>query len=188
MSFEWLHLRNPDSSNYSLTERQAWIRLKGSAYSLYDWESPTFIARRQEHFNFSAATLIDFNPIKPNEEAGLTVMMDNRFHYDFFITSNGKQRTLNLRYTLDSLNQLYKQIVLPRGNVELQVTGDKRNYTFSYKINNGIATKIGTLNTRFLGTEVSGGYNGVVIGLYATGNGIKSTAVADFDWFEYKPL
>ncbi|MBC7587454.1 MAG: glycoside hydrolase family 43 protein [Chitinophagaceae bacterium] len=188
LSFEWLHLRNPDSSNYSLTERQGWLRLKGSAYSLYDWESPTFIARRQEHFNFSATTLIDFNPAKLNEEAGLTVMMDNRFHYDFYITTNGKQRTLNLRYTLDSLNQLYKQIVLPLGNVALQVTGDKRNYTFSYKINNGIATKVGTLNTRFLGTEVSGGYNGVVIGLYATGNGVKSNAVADFDWFEYKPL
>lgn len=114
-------------------------------------------------------------------------MMDNRFHYDFYIATNGKQRVLNLRYALDSLNQLYKQMILPQGNITLQVTGDKRNYTFSYK-HNGVATKVGTLNTRFLGTEVSGGYNGVVIGLYATGNGKPSTANAYVDWFEYKPL
>ncbi len=187
LSYEWLYLRNPDSSNYSFTERKGWLSLKGSAFSLYDWESPTFIARRQQHFNFSASTLIDFNPAKPNEEAGLTVMMDNRFHYDFYIATNGKQRTLNLRYTLDSLNQLYKQIILPQGNITLQVTGDKRNYTFSYK-HNSVVTKVGTLNTRFLGTEVSGGYNGVVIGLYATGNGKPSTANAYLDWFEYQPL
>jgi alpha-N-arabinofuranosidase len=186
--FEWIYLRNPDSADYSLTERKGWLRLKGNAYSLYDWESPAFIARRQQHFNFSASTLIDFNPAKPNEEAGLTVMMDNRFHYDFYITGNGRQRKLNLRYTLDSLNQIYKQIILPPGTVELQVSGDKRNYTFSYIMKNGAAVKVGTLNTRFLGTEVSGGYNGVVIGLYATGNGMRSKTVADFDWFEYSPL
>jgi len=186
IGLEWLYLRNPDSSNYSLTKRKGWLSLQGSPNSLYDWASPTFIARRQQHFNFSAATVIYFNPTKSNEEAGLTVMMDNRFHYDFYITTTGKQRTLNLRYTLDSLNQLYKQIPLPQGNIELQVKGDKRNYTFSYKHNNNI-TNVGTLNTRFLGTEVSGGYNGVVIGMYATGNGTKSTTPAYFDWFEYSP-
>jgi len=27
----------------------------------------------------------------------------------------------------------------------------------------------------------------VFVGLYATGNGQKSTGPADFDWFEYRP-
>jgi alpha-N-arabinofuranosidase len=30
-----------------------------------------------------------------------------------------------------------------------------------------------------------GGFTGVYVGLYATGNGKASTANADFDWFEY---
>jgi alpha-N-arabinofuranosidase len=188
LGFEWIYLRNPDSVNYSSTEHKGWLRLKGSKVSLYDWESPTFIARRQQHFNFSATTLLRFNPIESNEEAGVTVLMDNRFHYDFFITVKGTQRILNLRYTLDSLQQIDKKIILPKGDVELQVVGDKKNYTFYYSINNQTLTKVGSLNTRFLGTEVSGGYNGVVIGLYATGNGLMAKAPADFDWFEYKPL
>lgn len=188
LGFEWIYLRNPDSLNYSLTAHAGWLRLKGAAIHLFDWASPTFIARRQQHFNFSAATLLRFNPIKANEEAGLTIMMDNRFHYDFFITANGAQRILNLRYTLDALKQIDKQIMLPKGDVELQVVGDKTNYTFYYSINHQATIKVGTLNTRFLGTEVSGGYNGVVIGLYATGNGFNCNTPADFDWFEYKPL
>jgi alpha-N-arabinofuranosidase len=187
LGFEWIHLRNPDEADYALDERKGWLRLKGNKYSLYDWESPAFVARRQEHFNFTASTKIDFNPQKTNQEAGITVIIDNRFHYDFYIASNGQQRTLNLRYTLDSLNQLYKQVILPKGDVELSITGDKRNYSFFYRLDNNISIKIGTLNTRFLGTEVSGGYNGVVIGLYATGNGEKATTNADFDWFDYAP-
>ena len=31
-----------------------------------------------------------------------------------------------------------------------------------------------------------GGFTGVYVGLYATGNGQASTTNADYDWFEYK--
>ena len=188
LGFEWLHLRNPDSANYSLTDRKGYLCLKGSEYSLYDWESPTMIARRQQHFDFAASTKIDFNPNKANEEAGITMMMDNRFHYDFYINTKEGKRQLNLRYTLDSLNQVMKQIPLTNGDVELMVKGDKKIYTFFYKQANGAMVEVGKINTRFLGTEVSGGYNGVILGLYATGNGQKSTTNAYFDWFKYEPL
>ena len=188
LSFEWLYLRNPDSTDYSYTERKGWLSLKGNAFNLFDWESPTFVARRQQHFNFKASTKIDFIPQETNEESGITVMMDNRFHYDFFISKMGEKRILNLRYTLDSLQQIIKQVTLKDGDVELMIKGDKKNYSFSYKQSDRMEEQVGILNTRFLGTEVSGGYNGVVIGLYATGNGKKATSLSFFDWFEYKPM
>lgn len=187
LGFEWLYLRNPDSANYSLTERVGFLRLKGAAASLYDWASPTMIARRQQHFDFTASTSLEFNPKQSNEEAGLTVMMDNRFHYDAFISTVNGKRVINLRYTVDDLNQVVKQQTLPDGKVEIKVKGDKKNYAFYYVTADGKQTELGKLNTRFLGTEVSGGYNGVIIGLYATGNGKPSTSNADIDWFKYQP-
>jgi alpha-N-arabinofuranosidase len=187
LGFEWLYLRNPDSSNYSINERTGYLRLKGSSISLYDLDSPTMIARRQQHFDFTVSTSVEFNPKQNNEEAGLTVMMDNRFHYDLFISQVNGKRVINLRYTLDSLNQVIKQMPLPDGAIEIMVKGDKKIYSFYYKSSNGKAVEIGKLNTRFLGTEVSGGYNGVIIGLYATGNGSPALANADFDWFKYQP-
>jgi alpha-N-arabinofuranosidase len=187
IGFEWLYLRNPNPFNYSTTEREGYMRLKGAAASLFDLGSPTMIARRQQHFDFTASTSIDFNPKQSNEEAGLTIMMDNRFHYDVFISQVNGKRVINLRYTLDALNQVLRQIPLPDGAIEIMIKGDKKMYSFYYKTSNGKALEIGKLNTRFLGTEVSGGYNGVIIGLYATGNGNKATSNADFDWFKYQP-
>ena len=46
-------------------------------------------------------------------------------------------------------------------------------------------SEIAKINTKFLGTEVTGGYNGVIIGMYATGNGKLSSSNSYFDWFEY---
>lgn len=187
LGFEWLYLRNPDSSNYSINDRKGFLRLKGASVSLNDWDSPTMIARRQQHFDFTASTSIDYDPKQRNEEAGLTIMMDNRFHYDVFISQVKGKRVINLRYTLDNLNQVLQQLPLPNGKIEIVVKGNKKLYQFYYKNANGSYVEIGKLNTRFLGTEVSGGYNGVIIGLYATGNGNKSKSNADFDWFKYQP-
>ena len=33
--------------------------------------------------------------------------------------------------------------------------------------------------------ETSGGFVGAYLGMFATGNGKKSVAAADFDWFDY---
>jgi hypothetical protein len=40
--------------------------------------------------------------------------------------------------------------------------------------------------TRDLSSETIGGFTGVYVGMYATGNGRKSTHPADFDRFEYQ--
>ena len=94
---------------------------------------------------------------------------------------------LNLRYTLDSLVQVCNRIPLSSGETELVVDGTKTLYSFGVKQKDGLVKNVGHLNTRFLGTEVSGGYNGVIIGLYTTGNGRKCESYADFDWFIYQP-
>lgn len=186
---DWIYLRNPDSSCYSLSTRKGWLTLVGCKYNLCSLESPTFVAKRQQHFDMSVTAKMDFNPKKKNEEAGLTVLMTNLFHYDFFVKTKGKQRQLTVRYTLDSLNQVLRQVPLNEGPVELKVTGNKKEYIFSFRQKGDKEfKKLALLNTRFLGTEVTGGYNGVVIGLYATGNGLMCTVPACFDWFEYKPL
>ena len=72
------------------------------------------------------------------------------------------------------------------GPVELRIVGDKSYYHFAVA-QGGEFRDIARVNTRYLGTEVTSGYNGVVIGLYATGNGQPASAPADFDWFEYQP-
>jgi xylan 1,4-beta-xylosidase len=47
---------------------------------------------------------------------------------------------------------------------------------------------LATGETRYLATEVAGGFTGVYFALYATGNGNASKSPAFFDWFDYHML
>jgi alpha-N-arabinofuranosidase len=44
---------------------------------------------------------------------------------------------------------------------------------------------LGEGETRYLSTEVAGGFTGVYFAMYATGNGAPCRNAADFDWFDY---
>ena len=187
LGLEWIHLRNPVTENYSLTEQKGFLRLRGSEKNLFDVASPTFVARRQQHFDFTATASLEFDPQNSNEEAGLTLLMTNEHHYDFFVTQRGGQRVLVVKYNLELVQQTAAEIPLAPGAVQLRITGTKELYHFSFSQNGAAFREIAKVNTRYLGTEVTSGYNGVVIGLYATGNGKPCAAPADFDWFDYEP-
>jgi hypothetical protein len=45
----------------------------------------------------------------------------------------------------------------------------------------GNVTSLGTLDGRYLSTEVAGGFTGRVIGMYA------AEGTVEFDWFDYAP-
>jgi xylan 1,4-beta-xylosidase len=51
-----------------------------------------------------------------------------------------------------------------------------------------VTTEFTVTSTRELSSAVAGGFLGVWVGMYASGNGRASAAVADFDWFEYRNL
>jgi len=76
-------------------------------------------------------------------------------------------------------------VPLAKGIVELAIEADHNHYHFSYsdeKDRNSIITQA---ETRYLSTEVAGGFTGVFFGVYATGNGKDSSTWAYIDWFEY---
>jgi len=39
--------------------------------------------------------------------------------------------------------------------------------------------------SKYLSSEVAGGFTGVYLGMFAEGNGKSKTSPAYFDWFEY---
>ena len=77
------------------------------------------------------------------------------------------------------------QTVIPEGLIELHVKTDPLQYTFKYVLN-GQTHTLATGETRLLSSEVAGGFTGVYIGMYATGNGKSASSPADFDWFRYQ--
>jgi alpha-N-arabinofuranosidase len=184
----WNFLRNPDSTSWSLKENKGALTLRGSSHTLDSLGSPAFVGRRQEYLYGKASTLLRFSPRKENEEAGLTVFMADKFHYDIAVTMKNGKRKLIVRRTVDDINFIPASADLPEGDVKLIIESNPWAYMFYYQTKDGIIKKIAHCQSMLLSTEVSGGFTGMYIGMYTTGNGKKVTSPALFDWFEYEDL
>ena len=187
LDFAWNHLRNPDPSLYSLSERPGSLRLLCSTPTIDDLASPSFVGRRQEHFECEAATLLDFDPTSENEEAGLCVLADNRHHYEVAVTKRGGKRSVIVRRRIGTLIAEVVCRALADGPVELRIIADKKTYRFLAGAPGSLA-ELATGETRYLSTQVAGGYTGAYFGLYATARGAGSSTKAFFDWFDYRVI
>ncbi len=187
LDFQWNYIRNPYMSSYSLSERKGWLRLYGTEITLNDVDSPTFIGRRQQHFNCRARTLLDFHPRQKNEEAGLSVLMDEKHHYEIAIVGDCEGRKVIVRRTIGKLSAVVAEEPIDDGPVVLEVRADKNEYYFQYAVGDNKLKEIANGETKYLSSEVAGGFTGVYMGLYATGNGKGNSIPADFDWFQYTP-
>ncbi len=188
LDFEWNFLRNPHETDWSLSQRPGWLRLYGSPVALYDTASPAFLGRRQDAFDFSASSLVDFVPQSPNEQAGMTVLMNNQFHYDLVITMhNGRRCVAVMKQVGDMFEEIYSAPV-DDNPLRLEISSDGQTYTFRYQTQSEQATLASGL-CRLICSEIAdpgNAWTGVYIGLFASGNGQPNHAPADFDWFEYR--
>lgn len=194
LGFQWNYIYNPITSNYSLSEKKGYLRLKGTDATLSDGKAVTFVGRRQQHEEFVASTLLDFTPTNNTDEAGLTAFMDFKHHYNFSVKNIDGKKVLLLTYNVGMIKHIEKQIPLSNGPVELKITGSvirtgyslSNFYTFSYRQANGSFEDVAKAEGKYLSSETAGGFTGVYLGMFATGNGQTSSTHADFDWFEYQ--
>jgi alpha-N-arabinofuranosidase len=191
LALQWNFLRNLYDGDWSLTERRGFLRLHGSAVTMSDKDSPAFVGRRQTDFNCVASTLLDFNPKEVNEEAGLVIRGNDKNHYDIgIILKDGKRQVLLRKVLKGKIIKPIKYVDIGAGPVVLSVKATPLTYEFSCKSAKGEAQVLGTAKTKDLSVEEIGFEDGMCFtgdyfGMYATGNGQKSSTPADFDWFEY---
>lgn len=188
LSMEWNYLRNPDYSCYSLTERSGWLSLKGNQFTLDSVASPAFLGIRQQHFSFTATARMDFQPRRNSEEAGITAFMNNRFYYRLCaeMKEDGKSYIV-LNHRIGSYSYEVSRMPYSDRMIWLRISASPEAYSFSVSSDGNNFTVIGTGDTRFLSSEVAGGFTGVFLGLYATGKGKPSSVPAYFDMFAYVP-
>jgi len=197
----WNWLRNPVMANYRLGERPGWLRLLGSGVTLNEDASPTFLGRRQQHHDMSASVTLAFNPRRDGDEAGLTALMNGRHHYEIAVTREGGERLAIARRTIGSTSVVMARRPLPgEGPVRLSIVAETPpgigprahmrgdpTYVLTVAQGDGPADEVDRAEMRYLSTEVAGGFTGVYLGMYATGNGAAASVPADFSGFEYRP-
>lgn len=183
----WCFLRGPAPSLWSLTERPGHLRLRGSAAGLDDAASPAWIGLRQRHFDVNVAARLEFRPGQEREEAGLVVRMNEQHHYEIFVTLRGGAPSVVLRRRIGSLQAEVACRPLPESEQGwvLAIEAERSKYTFYFGPSEHALSRLGEGETRYLSTEVAGGFTGVFFAMYATGNGADCAHPADFDWFDY---
>ena len=188
LALHWNYLRNPVPRLYSLDERPGFLRLHGSAHGLDDVASPAWVGRRQCQFAIRVAACLEFRPATEREEAGLVVRMNERHHYEIFMTLRAGRPHVVLRRRIGGLQmELSSRSLSPSeaSRLVLAIEADRDEYVFSHGPSKDDLRPLGVGETRYLSTEVAGGFTGVYLAMYATGNGAPCKQPADFDWFDY---
>lgn len=110
--------------------------------------------------------------------------MNERFHYEIAVTSLDGRKKLIFRRRIGTLLKIENCAECPVEPVSLVLIAEREKYIFSYVLTNGEEVVMGEGESYLLSTQAAGGFTGVYIGLYATGNGKAATTPAYFDWFD----
>lgn len=167
---DWCYLRFPEESNYRFEKDK--LLLKGSQLTLDVADSPTFIGLRQRDFE----AVITCDVSLTEGEAGITLYMDENHHYDLAIRKQGRRYEAIERLNIGDIKSVERNSDLADTNtVTLVIYAYHQNYRFFIKRDDK-EIFLGSAQTRYLSSEVAGGFTGVMIGLYAVNEGGDSFA------------
>ena len=169
---KWVNLRHPVTENYELTDEKAVLR--GTEKTLDDVDSPTFLGIRQREFN----GVIRAKVILEGGEAGITAYMCEQEHYDIAVRKTDSGYEAAAKLNIGGIKHTAGTCPISGNGAELIIKTDSKGYSLIVSENGGEKV-LGYGQAKYLSSEVSGGFTGTVLGLYAV-NG-----TAEFTEFEY---
>ncbi len=177
-NLDWCHLRHPVTENYQLKSDK--VTLKGTEVTLDVPASPTFIGIRQKDFDACISCDITLT----NGEAGITLYMDEYHHYDLAIRKDESGYMVIERLNIGDIKSIEHEVNLEsEDHATLIIRASHERYSFFIQ-RDGVESLLGTAHTKYLSSEVAGGFTGVLIGLYAYGEGSS----AEFSKFKCEYL
>lgn len=160
----WIYLRDRREENYG--EEDGCLILRGTPVTLNEVDSPTFVGVRQSEFETQLRVIVSGDAA----EAGITFYMDESQHYDLARVADESGVKVILRLRVGDAESIVGELAVP-GSAELEVCSDAEWYEF-FCYAEGVRRCLGRARTKYLSSEVAGGFTGVVMGLYAVdGNG-----------------
>jgi xylan 1,4-beta-xylosidase len=132
--FQWLRTPYPDDI-FSVAERPGHLRLYGreTIGSLF---SQSLVARRQQHFCYTATTQLEFDPVDFQQAAGLVCYYNStKFHYLCVTRDSGPRQLQVMSAWPDERRQTMTTLVdaLPDGALELRVDVDFDQLRFGWR-------------------------------------------------------
>jgi len=161
----WQFLRTYKKENY-LFEKDT-LKIK-SADDTLDTPSgsPSFICNFQKEFDMELnVTVTAFEG-----EAGISVYMDENHHYDLALVKDSGAFKVVLKLIVGDIKHEKTVIPLAHNSARFVIRSDAINYHFYY-YKDDTEISLGSAQTRYLSSEVAGGFTGTALGLYSQNGG-----------------
>ena len=193
LDFQWLRSPWPKEL-FSLTERPGYLRLYGreTIGSLF---RQSLVARRQQSHCYSAATVMEFEPERFQQMAGLVCYYNgSKFHYLY--VSHDAELGKHLRVMSCLPDQVQSDAfsapvaIPPRAPVHLRVEVDFERLYFAYRVDGDEWRRLaGPLDASILSDEAAApgtpNFTGAFVGVCC--QDLAGTRLpADFDYFVYR--
>ena len=146
--------------------------------------TPAVVARPQQHLRMRAAALVRLTAPAPGQEAGLVVFQNERRHATLALTVDGDGTRQAVLTAVDAgISTRLGAVPVTGTEVVLAVDSGEAAYTFH--VEDGARSTLGSIERPFFSTERAGGFVGVHLGLYGTSG--TGEGEAHVRWFEYAP-
>jgi alpha-N-arabinofuranosidase len=191
LMLEWNLRRTPPRPFHSLVDNSGSLRLYLQPGRIAEHAQYSFVGVRQRHFQFEATTQMTFAPTTAAEEAGLTVIQNDRSAFLMTLSGDATGNEIRLYQSMHGEITTIAEQRYAGEAIYFKVAGDYLDYDFYYSADGenwlALMEKVDGVS---LSPAVIEGYNytGVYIGLYASSNGAPTDNYADFGFFRYQPV
>jgi alpha-N-arabinofuranosidase len=169
----WMMMRNPRERWYALSGRE--LRIEARGVPLGGFGNPSFLARRQQHLDASASTVVRFTPGEDGDSAGLAALQNDEYFFYLAVARRGGRPFVELRRRAGPKDPAEGALIASAplsaafgAPVRLRIDARKAEYSFSYATGaGGWRTLGGREDGHILSTKTAGGFVGAVFGLHA---------------------
>ncbi|MBM0106141.1 glycoside hydrolase family 43 protein [Steroidobacter sp. S1-65] len=164
----WLQVRAPARRWFDFTAERGRLQMLATSERLDGAGNPAYLGRRQQHLAFEASTALRL-PEQPGVAAGIAAFQNSDYWYFLGARRVGESVQIFLeKKSGATVKQLATKTVkpAPRGDLELKIAGQGRNYSFYYQ-GDGCQALVENDDGSILSTEVAGGFVGATLGPHA---------------------
>ncbi|MCH5270984.1 MAG: family 43 glycosylhydrolase [Lachnospiraceae bacterium] len=171
LPLDWMTPRPPEEDAIRLEE--GILSLKGSRLPLSDVGSRNILLRRQEHFIFTASTLMEYLPMQEGQEAGLICYYDENTWVSCSLSKEQNGEYIQVKEHIGEQDIIHGKTRLAEAltSIEFTVETKKLQRSFFYRINGGEKKTAAQLqNVYYLcdeGLKKGKRFTGAMVGLFA---------------------
>ncbi|MGS2741033.1 glycoside hydrolase family 43 protein [Sinomicrobium sp. M5D2P17] len=170
---EWMTLRGPADSLYSLKDKPDYLALKCTDVNTTELREPAFVSRRVQHHKFECETTLHFVPEIENDRAGLLLFKDEKHQYGLLVRKKGGGMEVSVQKISPEGMEILGSRDIPASEasvpVELKIISSGKYFDFFCKQGENDWSRVaGRVPARHLSTANTFGFTGTTVGMYAS--------------------